>query len=66
MKLLEVRLEQAVETGEGHVTITLNTGHQPEMVAQVAAAAMELHWHVKAVWKGEANVTYILLRYEAP
>ncbi len=66
MKLLEERLDRAREVGDAYVTITINTGHQPELVANVADVAEANGWHVKAVWCGEANVTYVLLRYTAP
>ncbi len=64
MLLLDQKLGDAHGDGKRYVTVQLLSMHAP--VAEVVEYAETLGWHVLAVWQGEANVTYILFRYEAP
>ncbi len=64
MQILRDKLNGMSDVGRHWVTVDLFPSEAP--VWAVATFAEEMHWHVKAVWRGEANVTHVLLRYEAP
>ena len=59
-------LNSAAEGGAAFKTVSVSTGGGHDPVARIATDARHCNWHVEAVWKGEAAVTYILLRYVAP
>lgn len=64
MQVLLQKLVNAVEAGKRFITVTQHAGGTP--VEAIAEFAEDHHWHVRAVWRGEAAVVHILLRYEAP
>lgn len=57
-------LRREADRGTRFVTVSLTVGTMG--AEDVASIAEPMGWHVKAVWRGEAASTYILLRYEAP
>ena len=63
MFLIQHQLDRACVNGDTFVTVTLIRDHQADMVARVAEYAEGNHWHVVTVWRGEANITYMLLKH---
>lgn len=64
MQMLLQKLTNAVEAGKRFIVVMQYPGGPP--VEAIAEVAEDHNWHVRAVWRGEAAVVYILLRYEAP
>lgn len=62
---LREQLGRLAEQGSTFHTLETHNGSGTN-VASLASLACECHWHIEAVWRGEANVTYVLLRYAAP
>ncbi len=64
MQLLRDKLNDAADSGKRFVRIELHSSHPS--VEEVCEYAESIHWHVRAVWRGEASITYVLFRYDAP
>lgn len=54
-------LDRERERGKRYAVVTLH--HGPSSVASAACVAEDGGWRTVSVWRGEANVTYVLVRW---